>query len=214
MPNQLQKLLFPLLGFPGRTAPALRLDGRKLQRSTVISCELDALPGPRLFPQDPARRGEVEEAERWGDEVLQEAARSLGRWAARRDSAALVSFAEDSKLALPPALARGLARIAGPLIVRTYSIADDEVRTILSQLPAMLDRVDGWIAAGVIGSEPPNAADFQLATSLRLLLAFADLREAIESRPAGQLALRVVPDYSPRFAPVFPREWLGGILSE
>ena len=59
----------------------------------------------------------------------------------------------------------------------------------------MLDRIDGWIADGVMGGEQPNAADLQIATSLRLLMAFADLRPLIEARPAGQLALRLFPDF-------------------
>jgi glutathione S-transferase len=67
-----------LFGFPRRTVPALRLDGRRVQGSRQISAALEQLSAePPLFPRDPARRREVEEAERWGDELLQPAARRI-----------------------------------------------------------------------------------------------------------------------------------------
>jgi glutathione S-transferase len=75
-----------LRGFGRRTVPALRIDGRRVQGSRAISAALDELrPEPRLFPADPAGRREVEEAERWGDEVLQPAARRIEIWELRRD---------------------------------------------------------------------------------------------------------------------------------
>ena len=43
-------------------------------------------------------------------------------------------------------------------------------------MPGQIDHVDELIAAGVIGTEQPNAADFQIATSLRVLLNFPQLR--------------------------------------
>jgi glutathione S-transferase len=59
-----------------------------------------------------------------------------------------------------------------------------------------------------MGGEDLNAADFQIAPTLRLAMTFDDLRPAIEKRPAGELAMRVVPDFAGRFPPVFPPEWL------
>jgi glutathione S-transferase len=54
----------------------------------------------------------------------------------------------------------------------------------------------------------PNAADFQIATSLRLLMAFEDIAPAIEGRPAGALAHRVVPRPPGHIGAVFPPAWL------
>jgi hypothetical protein len=39
-------------------------------------------------------------------------------------------------------------------------------------------------------------------------MSFDDLRPAIERRPAGKLALRVVPHYPGRVPPVLPAAWL------
>ena len=72
----------------------------------------------------------------------------------------------------------------------------------------MLDRIDGWIESGVLNGDRPNAADFQIAPSLGLAMTLDDLRPAIESRPAGELARRFVPNYPGRMPPVLPPDWL------
>src|SRR6188768_3315629 len=66
-------------GFPGRTVPALIWeDGRKIQGTREISRFLDQeRRDPPLFPGDPDQRRKVEEAERWGDEQLQDPVRRL-----------------------------------------------------------------------------------------------------------------------------------------
>ena len=62
-------------------------------------------------------------------------------------------------------------------------------------------------------AETLNAADFQIAPSLRLAMSFDDVRPAIERRPAGRLALRVVPDYPGRIPPTLPAAWLEPLLA-
>jgi glutathione S-transferase len=66
----------------------------------------------------------------------------------------------------------------------------------------MLDRVDALIAGGVIGTDEPNAADYQIGTTLRVMLSFADLAPLIEGRPAEALAHRLVPTW-PGDVPAF-----------
>ena len=74
-----------------------------------------------------------------------------------------------------------------------------------------LDRIDAWIAEGVIGGPEPNAADYQLAPSVRLLMSFDDVRPFVEGRPCGEMAMRVVPDFPGRTPQVAPPEWLEGL---
>ena len=97
------------------------------------------------------------------------------------------------------------------LAKRLYRATDEAVRADLAALPGLLGRVDELIGEGVIGGTARNAADYQIATSVRLLLAFDDLREAIEGRPAGRLAREVVPDFPGRVRPAFPPDWLASI---
>ncbi len=81
-------------------------------------------------------------------------------------------------------------------VQRRFNRADDDnVRKALEGFGSWLDRIDGYIGSGVIGGRLPNAADFQLASSLRMALTVEDLRPAIESRPCERLAMRLVLDY-------------------
>jgi glutathione S-transferase len=202
------------LGFPGKTVPALKINGEKVQGSREIARELDRIqPEPPLFPADSAERSAVEEAERWGDEVLQSKARRVTWWALRKDRAPMASYSEGAKLGVPVGLA---VKTGGPIVslsARFNGSTDEAVRSDLASLPADLDRIDTWISDGVLGGDQVNAADLQIAGSVRLLMSFDDLRPKIEARPAGKLTLRVIPDFPGKTPPVFPPEWLQGFSS-
>ncbi len=196
-------------GFPGITVPALKIGGSKVQGSRQIARELDRLrPEPPLFPADPEQRATVEEAERFGDEQLQPPMRQILWWAIKRDKAPLRSYSEGAKLGLPLGLAMKTAAPIVALSARFNEADDEHVRVGLAALPAMLDKIDAWIDAGVLGGEQLNAADFQIAPSLGLAMTLDDLRPAIESRPAGALAKRVVPNYPGHTPPILPAAWL------
>jgi glutathione S-transferase len=204
-----------MMGFPGPTVPALKLDGRKLQGSREIARELDRLqPEPPLFPADPQLRSAVEEAERFGDEELQHPIRQAIWWALRRNKAPLRSYSEGAKLGIPVGLA---VATAGPILameVRVNKATDENVRSGLARLGPMLQRIDDWIEAGTLDGEQLNAADFQIGPSLRLAMTMQDLRPLIEDRPAGRLAKRVQPEIAGDFPPVFPPAWLQPLRSE
>ena len=197
------------LRFPSDTVPSLRIADSKVTGSREISRELDRLqPEPPLYPADASRRAAVEDAERWGEEVLQPAVRRILWNAIKRDRSPLESYAEGASLGVPAGLA---VKTAAPIVAtaaRMNQAGDEAVRADLAALPDWLRRIDDWIAEGVLGSDPPNAADLQIAASLRLAMTLDDLRPAIESRPAGEVAMRAVPDFPGRAAPVLPAEWL------
>jgi glutathione S-transferase len=196
-------------GFPGITVPALKLDGTKVQGSKAIARELDRIrPEPPLLPADPEARAAVEAAEAWGDEKLQGVARRVLWNALRRDRGPLASYSEGARLGVPIGLA---VKTGGPLVAlsaRLNEATDANVRADLAALPGMLQRIDDWISEGVLGGDQPNVADLQIATSLRLLMTLQDVRPAIASRPAGELAMRIVPEYPGDAPPVLPASWL------
>jgi glutathione S-transferase len=197
------------VGFPGNTVPALKIDGDKVQGSRPIARELERLrPEPPLFPADAGRRARVEEAERFGDEELQHPIRQMLWWGFKQDRYPLAGYSEGAKLGVPIGLA---VKTGGPLVAlsaRFNEASDENARAAAAKLPSLLDKVDAWIEDGTLNGEQLNAADFQIAPSIGLAMTLDDLRPAIENRPAGALARRVVPNYPGRMPPVLPAEWL------
>lgn len=203
------------VGFPGNTVPALKIDGDKVQGSRPIARELERLrPEPPLFPTEPDRRAAVEEAERCGDEELQHPIRQLLWWGFKQDRYPMKSYSEGAKLGVPLDLA---VKTGGPLVAlsaRFNEASDDNARAAAAKLPALLDKVDAWIGDGTLNGEQLNAADFQIAPSIGLAMTLDDLRPAIENRPAGELARRVVPSYPGRMPAVLPPEWLAPLRGQ
>jgi glutathione S-transferase len=197
------------LGFRGVTVPALRLaDGRRVQGSLAIARALEALaPAPALYPADPAARAAAEEAERWGESVLQEVPRRLIRWGLAHSRAQRRWFADVATPLPAPGVAAVVMGPLAPVFARQAGAGDAQVRSDLSDLPALLDRVDELIAAGVIGGQELGAADFQIACSVRMLLAFDDVRQLVGGRPAEPFARRAIPDY-PEIPAALPPEWI------
>ena len=213
LPPVVSRGLMRLLGFPGNRVPALRVDGRKVQGSRNVSRELDVMkPDPPLFPADPELRAAVEEAERWGDEELQQMPRTISWWALKRHKSDQASFLADAgpiaRLGMPTKIA---VATSGPIVltaIRLNDSTDETVRATLASIGPALDEVDRLIAAGVIGGDQPNAADFQIGASVALLRTFEDVRAAIDDRPAAELARRLYPWYPGHVRPSFPPEWL------
>jgi glutathione S-transferase len=185
------------LGFGGNTVPALTLDGRKILGTRAISRALEeARPDPPLFPLDPTQLAEVEDAERWGEEVLQTFPRRVVLWAVLRDPRSAASFVERGPLArLPGRLVSALGRPLMQVAVRLNRTGDGPARAALAELPGALAHVDELIRRGIIDGGQLNAADYQIGCSLRILMCLDDLRPLIEPRPAGRLALRACPHH-------------------
>jgi glutathione S-transferase len=202
-------LLLRLFGFRGTTVPALRLDGRRLQGSRLISRTLDEFQlEPRLFPADPARRRAVEEAEAWGERELQPISRRIFRWWLSTNREGRTWFAREVMGMPAPRL---MAAANGPIVrvlARKSRAYDEHVRSDVAALPARLGHVEELIAAGTIGAEEPNAADYQIGTSVRALMAFDDLRPLIEARPAGDHARQLLPKFARPIPSVLPPDWL------
>ncbi len=183
--------------FGGWTVPiAVFDDATKALGSRPIMRELDRrAPDPPLLPADGDARANVERAEQWGEEVLQLLARRVTWCALRHAPHAMRGYLAGAKLPLPPSL----ALLGAPLVlwaaVRINGADDTTVRADLAALDGHLQRVDDWIADGVLGGATANAADLQIGSSIRLLQTLADLRPRLDARPAGALARRRFPDY-------------------
>jgi glutathione S-transferase len=198
----------PLL-YGGATVPGVRMDGEKLVGSRKIMRRLDEVaPEPPLLPADADARARVLEAERWGDEVFQSVPRRILDAGFLRNSACMESYVGDAKLPLP----RGMLRPALPMTARLMALRnkakDENVLEDIAKLPEQLEKVDGWIAEGLLGAEQPSAADLQIGSTIRLLNTIADVRPLLESHPAMELTRYFPPMVGEVPAGTLPAEWL------
>jgi glutathione S-transferase len=182
----------PAKGFPGGTVPALVLDGRLVQTNPAIARALDELvPDPPLFPADPALRARVEEAERFIDEVLQDAVRRMIIWTTFHDPDSVRPHPAIGRVPVPrSSWRRALVR---PLAFRLYGITPAVIQDDVATRPAMLDRIDGYVADGVLDGPELTAADFELAPVIAVLMGIADNGPKIARRPVAALVSRVMP---------------------
>ena len=208
LPPGSQPIALRALGFRGGTVPALRLDGRRVQTTLRISRALDELkPDPPLFPADPERRAAVEDAERWGEAVYQPVPRRIFRWALTRDGKLRRHLAERDRVPAPALTAPAMQPVAA-LFARAVGADDERVRSDLAQLPEHLARVDELIAAGTLGGEELNAADFQIGTTTRVMMNFPQLRPLIAGRPAGEHAMTICPRFGREMPIELPADWV------
>lgn len=197
LPGGLHPVALRALGFHGPTVPALRLaDGLHVQGSRAIAQALDAAaPDRGLFPADPQARAGVEAAERWGEEVLQPVPRRLIRRGLRDHLRQRQWFADVASPFPAPRVMGALLTPLVPLFIAQAGATPERIRRDIAELPGLLDHVDALLADGTIGGAQLNAADWQIGTGVRMLLAFEDVGSLVAGRPAEAHARRVQPDY-------------------
>ena len=177
------------------TVPALAADGHRVSTNHRIARFLDERhPEPPLFPADPERRSAVEECRAVGERHA-----SDGRPADRvaGDGARPAGFSRSTGdgrlgyLLYRRALTR---RVIIPRIRGVFAASSRANCELLADLPATLDRIDAWIASGVVGGAQLNAADFMVVPSLALILYRSDLLPKFEGRPTLELVDRLLPE--------------------
>ncbi|HEV7750472.1 MAG TPA: glutathione S-transferase family protein [Baekduia sp.] len=187
------------------TVPGLLIDGEPVHGSNAILQRIEQLVAePPLFPKDLGDA--VVAAARWGDEELQDLGRRLP-WGAlhfRPESMGTLAGGEPLD---PPGTDFAIRYVRGSW--KYHGITAERLAADLASLPAMLDRIDAFIAEGVLGGDQPNAADLQIGATLSVLLVVGDVRPLIEGRPAEQLARRFFDD-RPGVVPsgAFPASWV------
>ncbi len=183
--------------FGKRTVPGLTVGSQKAAGSRLILRALDGLsPQSPLLPAEPELRAAVDEADLWGDEVLQHQVRWIAVDTIRREPSVALAYGAKSAPPLPAAAIPGATKALFTTEMKLLGQTPERVRDeYVPALAGHLDHVDALIADGVLGGDQVNVADCQVAGSIRLLQTFEDLREAIDARPCGALARRLCPDY-------------------
>jgi glutathione S-transferase len=196
-----------LYGPGNTTVPGLTIDGEeKVHGSVAILERLEELvPDPPLYPEPIADA--VREAERWGDEQLQDLGRRLPWGALHFRPEAVGTFAPPHE-PLDPRGTDFAIRFARSMW-KYHRVSAERLAEDLAGLPAKLDHVDELERTGIVGGERPNAADLQIGSTVRVLLTVKDLEPLLDGRPAAQLARRWFPDYAGEVpAGAFPPGWV------
>lgn len=178
------------------TVPALAAgDARVSTNHTIVRFLDERHPEPPLLPGDPELLREVEAAEAWGNDVFQMAARRIALGVTLRDDwPDHARAAQDGRMGYLLYPQERLRRWIIPLIARhIFNVNRETERRLLDALPPMLDRIDGWIEAGVLNGEALNAADLMIAPGLALMLYRPDMLTVLEERPALDLVDRLLP---------------------
>lgn len=187
------------------TVPGLLVGDEPVHGSRPILARLEELePDPPLYP-DPSADA-VREAERWGDEELQDLGRRLPWGAMHFRPEAMGTFGGQGPLD-PPGTDFAMSYVHASW--KYHGITAERLADDLAGLPEKIDYVDSLASEGVLGGDEPNAADFQIGATVRVLLTVADLLPLIEGRPAAEIARRWFPDYDGEVpAGAFPAGWV------
>ncbi|MBJ7348105.1 MAG: glutathione S-transferase N-terminal domain-containing protein [Thermoleophilaceae bacterium] len=202
-PQQVEEIY----GAGNQTVPGMLLGDEKVPGSTAILERLD-----QVFPEEmtlfPAPlRDEVRIAAQWGDEVFQSVGRRLF-WGCLIFKPYAAAQAVGGEPMNPEATDFVMKFIR--IICKHHGITSVLVAQDLIDMSDHLDRIDAWIADGVLAADlnMPNAADLQIGATISLLQTIGDIRPMIAGRPCEQLAsltgLRqgLVP------AGAFPEHWM------
>jgi glutathione S-transferase len=195
IPDRHRKRL-PAMGFPGSTVPAVIVDGRRVQTNRAIARALDeVVPEPRLLPVDRTARADIEAAELFSDEVFQQAVRRIVLWSLVNDPESVTPDPAIGSLPIPRNawLRRRLTRRS----FEVFGITDAVVRDDFEALPEMMNRLEDYMAEGVLNGPDLNAADFEIAPLIAALLGASYVPADVVNRPAAKLARRVMSSQPP-----------------
>ncbi len=191
-----------IYGEGNTTVPGVLVDGEPIHGSRAILERLEAIePEPALYPND-----EVREAERWGDEELQDLGRRLP-WGALHFRPELLAAIGGGEPLDGPGTDYAIRFIHGAWGYHRISAA--RLAEDLAGLPEKIAHIEELARSGVIGGEEPNAADLQIGATIRVLLRIADLEPLLADTAAERIALRHFPAGKGGLPPgVYPAGWV------
>jgi glutathione S-transferase len=183
------RVLVRLVGFPGDRVPAVKFeDGRRAQGTRELPRVLDELvPEPRLVTDDPRAL----EAERWADDVLQQWARRMVASTGSSSPDALAGRGAGGRLGPLLTPYERPRRVIARLVLVAFRVTKEQLRKDRERTGEILDRVDTWIADGVLNGERLHSADFAVASSLALVEYILALQPELQRRPLWGLLERV-----------------------
>jgi glutathione S-transferase len=201
-PGKHPELMQEIYGQGNSTVPGLLIDGEPVHGSRAILARLEELePEPVLYPSEAVR-----EAERWGDEELQDLGRRLP-WGALHFRPELLAMVFGGEVLDGPGTDWAIGAIRGGW--KYHGITAARLHDDLAGLPAKLAHIEQLHSDGIIGGEQANAADLQIGATITVLLPLADLAPLLAGSAAERVARKHFPP--PRLsirAGTYPEGWV------
>lgn len=167
-----------------RTVPGILVDGEPVHGTVAIFARLNEITGDEsLYPAAIAEL--VRRTEAGLAQDLQESARVLSWGSLHFRPEALGTFPGGEPLD-PAGTDYAIRMIRGAW--KYLGLDAQRIASTLEALPEQLRQADELIAAGVAGGPDPTALDFQIGSTLQLMLQIGDLRPLIQGRPVERLA--------------------------
>jgi glutathione S-transferase len=194
-----------IFGEGNRTVPGLLVDDEPVHGTIPVFERIDQIADEAdLYPA--AVAAAIKEAEVGLCEDLQTAARVLIFGALHFRPESMGTFTGSGPLD-PAGTDFAIKYIRGAW--RYTGTTAERIAGELAKLPESLGLADELIEGGAIGGDEPTAADFQIGSSLHLLVQIGDLRPLIEAHQSGQLVERwFEPGPAEIPAGAFPAGWV------
>jgi glutathione S-transferase len=194
-----------IYGEGNTTVPGLLVGDEPVHGSRPIYQRLEELqPEPALYPEPIADA--VREADRWGDEELQDLGRRFGWGALAFRPEAMGTMGGGGPLD-PPGTDFAMKFVRASW--KYHGISCELLAADLAAFPEKVEHVEKLAADGIIGGEQPNAADLQIGSTIRTLLIVGDVAPFLEGAAAERIALDLFPDYPGHIpAGAFPASWM------
>lgn len=195
-------------GFDKRTVPAAFIDGDRVQGSRAICRRVaDGLPDSGLLPADPDLREQVLAAEAKGEQ-LQNVVRRIFYVLAQRDREVAMPIVDGSFASWPRWSRKAFLRVLVPLASSGHAAKSSRIDGYLERAAGLLDEFDALVEAGVLGTDRPTIADFQIGPNLAALALDPEAAAILEARPCWRIAQVACPTYGFDAELDVPSEWL------
>jgi glutathione S-transferase len=186
------------------TVPGLLIDGEPVHGSRRIFARLEELkPTPSLYPTPIAEQ--VRAAEIWGDGEFQDLGRRLP-WGALHFRPEMLGALGGAGPLDGPGTDYAMRYIHATW--KYHKLTAARLAEDLAGFPEKIAHIQSLIDEGVIGGDEPNAADFQIGATLRVMLVVGDLHPLLSGAPEA-LARKWFPDYAGLIpAGAYPAGWV------
>ncbi len=205
LPGNQDGVLEDIYGEGNTTVPGILVGEDPVHTSVEILRFIESeVPENPLYPE--AIAAEVQEAEVWGDQYFQDVARRLPFGALHFRPGSMGTFAGAGELdaAGTDFAAKNLRGIWKYMRLTPSQLMED-----LARMDETLERIETYASAGIVDGDEPTAADFQIASSARVLMTVGDLLPAFDNTAAERIAMRHFPEYEGAIpAGAFPPNWI------